>query len=490
MRLGIRAQLLLSIGAVLVVALMPLVLVVERLTEANLRQIWEAEARSLGRSVASHIAEARQSRGDHELDGLIEAELGSVAGVGLYDAEGRLLRVSGRAAGLPREIVPSREEARSIESASGPAMIVIVPGKASPVGVLLAAQHASFRATPVVRLVALYIGLIGATLLLLTHVVLTRFVIRPVKRLSAAALRVVDGQRDLDLDPSRGGASELIELGTSLSRMTDKLREDERELLRTIADVRAAKEQLERAQETVVRSERLASVGRLAAGLAHEIGNPLAAISSFQELLQDSPNLDDEERDFLARMSRETERVHRVLRDLLDFARPSQALAYDDSSSARGDVAEAVRHAVKLVKPQRAFRNVELASEVPDELPQVTLASDRIEQVLLNLLLNAADACESGGAASVRAEAEGNLVRLVVEDDGGGVADAVASQLFEPFVSTKEVGKGTGLGLAVCRGLVEAAGGSIRHEPTERGARFVVELPAVVREADSSAAST
>ncbi len=462
-------------GAVLVIALLPLFLVVERLTQANLRQIWELDARALGRSVASHVAEARQSRSDADLDALLGAEVGSVAGLGLYDRGGRLVRSVGGPAGLPAEVSPAREEVRRVDAPGGPGLVVVVPGEGGPVAALLVADRASLRAAPVIRLVALYIGLVGLTLLLLTHVVLTRFVIGPVERLSQAASRVADGDRKLEAP--RAGASELIDLGSSLATMTDRLREEEEELRRTIADVRAAKEQLEHAQDTVVRSERLASVGRLAAGLAHEIGNPLAAISSFEELLLESPNLDPEERDFVLRMKRETERVHHVLRDLLDFARPVRGLVREGETPARGDVAEAVRNVVKLVRPQRALREVALATDVPDTLPRVTMPPERLEQVLVNLLLNAADACRSGGSATVRAAVVGGWVSLVVEDDGGGVDPAVADTLFEPFVTTKDVGKGTGLGLAVCRGLVEAAGGTIRHEPGERGARFVVELP-------------
>ncbi|MBM4359249.1 MAG: HAMP domain-containing histidine kinase [Deltaproteobacteria bacterium] len=481
MRLGIRAQLLVAMGAVLLVALLPLFVVVERLTQANLRQIWEVDARALGRSVASHVAEARQSRTDADLEALLGAEVGSVAGLGLYDRGGRLVRSVGGPALLPADVSPAREEVRRVEAPNGSGLVVVVPGKGGPVAALLVADRAALRAAPVVRLVALYIGLVGLTLLLLTHVVLTRYIIGPVKRLSEAAARFAEGDRKLEAP--REGARELVELGSSLASMTDRLVKEEEELRRTIADVRAAKEQLERAQDTVVRSERLASVGRLAAGLAHEIGNPLAAISSFEELLLESPNLDPEERDFVLRMKRETERVHHVLRDLLDFARPARGLSQGAEPPGQGDVAEAVNHVVKLVRPQPTFRELRLLIEINDRLPRVRMRPERLEQVLVNLLLNAADVCPPGGTAVVRAAHAGDQVRVEVEDDGGGVDPAVAATLFEPFVTTKDVGKGTGLGLAVCRGLVEAAGGSIRHESGERGARFIVELPGIV-EAD------
>jgi signal transduction histidine kinase len=229
-----------------------------------------------------------------------------------------------------------------------------------------------------------------------------------------------------------------------------------------------------------VRSERLASVGRLAAGLAHEIGNPISAILGFQELLLAGGLDEAERRDFVERMRKETERIHRVLRDLLDFARPAASDGgRRDEAGPPGDVAEAARDVTALVKPQRAFRDVAFTVDVPESLPKVVLSEERLVQVMLNLLLNAADAVGERGKVALRAEAVDALVRVEVEDSGAGVRTSMLPRLFEPFATSKEVGKGTGLGLAVCRGLVEAAGGTITlADPGALGgARFVVEIP-------------
>jgi signal transduction histidine kinase len=175
-------------------------------------------------------------------------------------------------------------------------------------------------------------------------------------------------------------------------------------------------------------------------------------------------------------MKRETERIHRILRDLLDFARPAVPKKPGERETP-GDVREAVDDVLALVKPQRAFRETSVRGDIPGDLPRVTLSHQHIVQVVLNLMLNAADAAPAG-AITVRASALDKHVRLEVEDDGPGIAPDVLGKLFEPFVSTKPVGEGTGLGLAVCRGLVEAAGGTIAVEPAgERGARFVLDLP-------------
>ncbi|XXT19003.1 HAMP domain-containing sensor histidine kinase [Sorangium sp. So ce429] len=303
---------------------------------------------------------------------------------------------------------------------------------------------------------------------------------------AAPLVRIVaGGARDLEVP--QAGARELAELGASLALMTGRLRADEESLRAKIAEVERYAADLKRAQERLVRSERLASVGRLSAGLAHEIGNPIAAILGLQELLLAGGLTPAEERDFVERMKRETERIHRILRDLLDFARPAAGGAGDAGEAGEepsGAVADAVDDVVSLVAPQKAFRGVELARNVAPDVPPVPLSHGRLVQVLLNLLLNAADAvprARGGARVALRASrgADGGA-RIEVEDNGPGIAEAVRETLFEPFITTKQVGEGTGLGLAVCRGLVEAAGGSIGVEQAEGGgARFVVLLPAV-----------
>src|SRR5690606_27069696 len=160
-------------------------------------------------------------------------------------------------------------------------------------------------------------------------------------------------------------------------------------------------EQLKAAQATLVRSERLASVGRLAAGLAHEVGNPLAALIGLDDLLLDADLSPSEQRDFLVRMRKETERIHHIVRDLLKFARPSGS--EPPGAPAAGDVALAVHETTTLLKPQKSFSDVEIELEVASDLPTVSLSTSEIVQLILNLLLNAADACGPGGHIKLEA---------------------------------------------------------------------------------------
>jgi signal transduction histidine kinase len=260
--------------------------------------------------------------------------------------------------------------------------------------------------------------------------------------------------------------------------MTAKLRADEQRMRDQIDELERRATELREAQDRLVRSERLASVGRLSAGLAHEIGNPLASLLGLEDLLLAGDLAPDEQRDFLRRIRSETERIHVILRDLLDFARPASVRA-DGEDEPPGNVGEAIADVVALIRPQRSFRDVDLRIETEPDLPPVRLGHQHMMQVLLNLLMNAADAVgPTRGKIRLSAGQRGELVHLVVEDDGPGIDPRVRERLFEPFVTTKDVGRGTGLGLAVCRGLLESVRGSIALDETHRpGARFVVELP-------------
>jgi two-component system, NtrC family, sensor kinase len=326
-------------------------------------------------------------------------------------------------------------------------------------------------------MLGLYMGLIALALMMLAYFALTRFIVRPLDEMSRAAERVAGGARRLE--PPRTGVRELAKLGESLQTMTERILAEEEALRRKVSEVEDATRHLEEAQARLVRSERLASVGRLAAGLAHEVGNPIAALIGMQELLLEDDLEEAERKDFLERMRKETERIHRIIQDLLQFARPSATTTALGQANEPGNVEAAIYDTVTLVRPQASMKPVDLAVDVHPDLPLVEMPNEHLVQVLLNLLLNAADACEeSGGKITVSAMPHPSGVRIVVEDDGPGVASSMRERLFEPFATTKDIGKGTGLGLAVCRGLVEGAGGAIALDPEGAvGARFVIDLP-------------
>lgn len=362
---------------------------------------------------------------------------------------------------------------------AAPAQSAVEGADARPV-IAQAPADATDRTVPLVRLVALYMAVFGLALLVFAYFSLTRLIVRPVDELVAAADRVANGARTM-LVP-RTGARELVELSTSVQSMAERLIAEEAALILKVDELTETTQRLTRAQAQLVRSERLASVGRLAAGVAHEIGNPISALIGMEELLLDGEMSRDEERDFLQRMRRETERIHTVVRDLLDFARPEEQRGPGDEAPAPASVGAVVGDVIALVRPQKEFRDVAVEAEVDPSL-SVSMPASRLTQVLLNMVLNAgaavAGAKRASGRIILRAYVtEDRRVRIEVEDNGPGVAPAVRDRLFEPFVTTKEVGEGTGLGLAVCRGLVESASGEIGVDGTyEGGARFYLVLP-------------
>jgi two-component system, NtrC family, sensor kinase len=477
---GLRLQILLLLGGLLLLAFVPLFYAVATYTSVTLQQLRVGHARALGRAIAAHVAEARTSRTGADLMSLLRAEIGTegVEAIGVYGTAGERVAAAGEPGAvseLPREGVANREQLRDLGGQAS-VLTVTVPSQVGPVVAVLRIDDQSARAAPLVRLVGLYTALVGLALLVIAYFALTRLIVRPLDALARAAERVAGGARRLAVPKT--SVPELAELGASFGIMTERLLHEEDKLRSKIDEVERATDRLREAQDRLVRSERLASVGRLAAGLAHEIGNPISALMGLEDLMLAGGLSPEEERDFLVRMRKETERIHRILRDLLQFARPAAQPLAGEAEQEPGDVETAARDTAALVAPQRSLQDISLTLDLSPGLPAVTLGHEQLMQVILNLVMNAADAVGAGGKVRVAAALRHGNVRLLVEDDGPGVDPRVQSQLFEPFVTTKDVGKGTGLGLAVCRGLVESAGGSIALDlEYSRGARFIVDLP-------------
>ncbi|MGB5809667.1 MAG: ATP-binding protein [Polyangiales bacterium] len=319
-----------------------------------------------------------------------------------------------------------------------------------------------------------YLGLTALVVLLLSYVLLTYFIVRPIDRMRRASEEVASGNLRTNVPVT--GAAEVARLASSFNGMASQLRADRAALQDRLEELERTTAELTTAQEQLMRSARLAAVGRLSAGVAHEIGNPLAAIRGMLDLMQTGDLDRGEDREFLGRIQRETERIHHTIRDLLDFSRhdPEQEGRIESSA----DIAEVVDDTLKLVDRQSRFRDISVELEVASALPRVRGDHERLRQLLLNLLFNAADALAGTGRISVSATGGDERVRLVVADDGPGIDLEILDQVFDPFVTTKPAGKGTGLGLAVCHTIVDRLGGSIHAtNPAAGGAAFEVTLP-------------
>ncbi len=225
-------------------------------------------------------------------------------------------------------------------------------------------------------------------------------------------------------------------------------------------------------QSQLAHQEKMAAFGLFAAGVAHEIGNPLAAISSELELLLGEQDLATVHTS-LGQIRVQVGRISRILRELVDFARRRRDTEADLSLNS------VVDDTLRLIRPDPRMRSVVLSTDLDPDIPPVRLVEDRLVQVLLNLVLNALDAMPSGGKLSIRTRPLDGAVLLEVSDTGVGMSEEVHARAFEPLFTTKPQGKGTGLGLAICSDFVGAMGGRIEVEsrPGE-GATFRVTLPA------------
>jgi two-component system, NtrC family, sensor kinase len=478
---GLRLQIVLALAALMVLAFVPLFFAVASLARATVLGGREQSARTLGRAIATHVGDAYQSGRPGAVEQALRGHAGrdGVDTVCAFARDGSRVACAGSpdadAMGAP---AGNAETVSFVRGAEGRAIEVASPAGGVSVVLRMHVDEGVGPGTALVQLVALYMITFALALLVFAYFALTRLIVRPIEQLADAADRVAGGARSLRVP--RRGASELSQLGASMQTMAERLIAEEARLVLKVEELTEMTRRNAEAQAQIIRSERMASVGRLAAGVAHEIGNPIAALVGMEELLLDGDLPPEQQRDFLQRMRRETDRIHTVIRDLLDFARP-EGPAASTGAPVPADVRTVVDDVVALVKPQKHFRNVKVDVDV-DGVPPVGLAAPRLTQVLLNLVLNAgasvATGKPEGGRVTVRARREGQHVRMEVEDDGPGVAPAVRDRLFEPFVTTKEVGEGTGLGLAVCRGLVESVGGQVSLDASyAAGARFLVILP-------------
>ena len=323
-------------------------------------------------------------------------------------------------------------------------------------------------------LLFLYVGITAAAVLLLTYILLGRSIVRPVEDLTRASERLA--RSPARAEPERvsvRGAAEVARLAVAFNAMQAELASERATLRRRLEELERTTKELASAQRSLVTSEKLASVGRLAAGVAHEIGNPLSAILGLVELVEAGDLAPEQQREFLRRVRKETERIHHIIRDLLDFARDEPA-----SAERSCDLREVVEDAVRLVAPQKDLQRITIERRFAEECPPARGAAARLAQVVLNLLLNAADAIEGEGTITLEVRPAAGFVELAVADTGPGIPASIREHLFEPFVTTKPPGQGTGLGLAVCHTIIERLGGTIEVEsPPEGGARFLVRLP-------------
>jgi len=353
-----------------------------------------------------------------------------------------------------------------------------------------------------------------AVVFLFGRALLRRSLLKPLDRLVEDTRRISEG--DYRHRARLAEARELREVGRGVNAMADRLIRDQERLAENVESLEETNRELVRTRDQLVRAARLASAGTLAAGIAHEVGNPLGAILAYVDAARKRARQAGMDVEILDDIRQEALRIDRIVRGLLDYARP------DGTGREVLHPRVVVDRVRDLLDAQGRLDPVRSTWVVEDGVPEIRMNPHRLEHVLVNLLLNSVELAEEGRAEwigvrvssepgralqlpvrreedppevnyahrrRVTPEKEGGepdplwtaerVVILSVEDDGPGIPPGELEQVFDPFFTTRQPGQGTGLGLSVCARLVQGMGGRIDAENRDQGgARFVVRLPA------------
>ncbi|TKJ33067.1 MAG: histidine kinase [Planctomycetes bacterium B3_Pla] len=315
------------------------------------------------------------------------------------------------------------------------------------------------------RTAAIFLGITigGMILALIISSFLARSVLQPIKHLVSASGRWAEGELDYRVEIARN--DEIAELAKTFNLMASSLKERNDKLT-------------EYSGQQIMKSERLATIGQLAAGVAHEINNPLGTISIYAQMVLDELGKDNDScRESLAVVMKQTNRAGRIVKDLLEFARQSE------SEMTMLNINDVLRKAIAMTTHPAELQNIRLATNLAPELPKIQGDSNKLQQVFVNIIVNALQAMPKGGelgfATSIANASE--FIEIEISDTGCGIPQEHLSKLFDPFFSTKETGKGTGLGLSVSLGIVQKHNGTINvKSKVGEGSIFIIRLAAGV----------
>lgn len=485
---GLRTTLVLTLTAIMIAGVLLISVVIFRITEQLLVQESTRLARSLLQGALvqteARLDPARSLRNSANLQPLQElarqlTRVDQIQGVYLLDGNGERLAgattgdnpdpqaLATAASGRTEELWLKGSDATSYLRVYAPIRLGGRPSGAVRLDVHVDSVRGRLEGAR--NLILFYLLVNVVVLLALGSYLLDRWLIRPLRLLTRATERVASGQLTHYVDVQR--EDELGRLARAFNQMVQRLALSRGEVESRIGDLERLNEQLQAAHHTMFRAEKLAGVGTLAAGVAHEVGNPLAAILGYLELLRREEQ-DEERRDMLRRMREQVLRIDGIIGDLLAYSRPAT------DAERRGSIANAIDTTIALIQPQPRLRDVAVEVKVPADLPLVAMAEARLQQILLNLLLNGADAMEGEGNMTIAATLREDDVDIEVTDDGGGITAEDLPRIFDPFFTTKEPGAGTGLGLAMVERLVQDHQGKVEvsSEPG-CGTSFTVTLP-------------
>jgi len=289
---------------------------------------------------------------------------------------------------------------------------------------------------------------------------LTKTIMRPINSLLLATQNLSNGNLEQQVR-LKDAPKEIDVLGKAFNFMVSSIKERDKQLR-------------QRAQEEIIRHERLAMVGQLAAGVAHEINNPMGGILMFSHLLLRKAPPEGIMRENLERIEKDAKRCKDIVQGLLDFAREREP------KIETFQINEVLKQAINLFENQPLFDNIEVVKQYQSDLPVISADPAQIQQVFVNIIKNAADAMNGKGMLmlNTRSSETSNDVEISFTDTGSGMSPDQLSHVFEPFFTTKEVGHGTGLGLSISYGIIQRHGGTIKvFSKVGEGSTFIVKLP-------------
>jgi hypothetical protein len=366
------------------------------------------------------------------------------------------------------------------------------------------------------RVLLVTILLDAIVLIIFGSFLLSRVLVKPIKDLVRLTQNISEGDFSQTIEVT--SKNEIGQLIGSFNRMIERLKENQESLENYLESLESTNKKLKQAQEELIRTEKLASIGRFAAGVAHEVGNPLGAILGYTSILQKEGIDLEESKDYLKRVEKEIERINRIVRELLDFARPSKFEIKDV------EINKVIESTLSLLSYQKDFKNIATKLDLQSDLPVIKGDESQLSQVLINIILNAVDAMPNGGRLMIETRAhiiknmdadrlqrvylrrrksdpmesdyshmrktdplaalfkkfsEGDrLVKIRISDTGVGIKKEELENIFDPFFTTKAPDKGTGLGLSISLRIVDSLGGEIKVESeVGKGSTFEVYFP-------------
>jgi signal transduction histidine kinase len=369
------------------------------------------------------------------------------------------------------------------------------------------------------KIILMIIVLQSIVLIIFGSFLLSRVLVKPIKDLVRLTEKISYGDFSQKIEVT--SKNEIGQLIVSFNRMIERLKEKQESLENYLESLESANKQLKQAQEELIRTEKLASIGRFAAGVAHEVGNPLGAILGYTSILQKEGMDHEESKDYLNRIEKEIERINRIVHELLDFARPSKFEIKDL------EINKVIESTLSLLSYQNNFKNIETQLDMQPDLPMIKGDESQLSQVIINIILNAVDAMPNGGTLTIQTRThivenldmdrlqgiyprrrksdpmesdyshmrktdplsvllkkfseEDRLVKIRISDTGVGIKKEDLENIFDPFFTTKAPDKGTGLGLSISLRIVESLRGEMRVESeVGKGTTFEIYFPAAV----------